>query len=360
MSAVQHRFTSYIFIASLVILLLILFHLQREINQLKDDRRKNSFLLERFSDLIELKEERNEPFSDEFPTPFTPVKNEQQYIIVYNRVPKTGSTSFIGLAYDLCKTNKFNVLHLNVSRNSHVMSLSDQSRFVSNVTDWTQKQPSLYHGHIAFIDFSKFGVQKKPIYINLIREPLSRLVSYYYFLRFGDNFRPYVVRKRQGNKVSFDECVEHGDRDCDPNNMWLQIPFFCGHSAECWTPGNEWALKQAKKNLIEHYLIVGVTEKMHEFVAILEATLPRFFKGATNLYEKGLKSHLRKTYNKVEPSTETVSKIRDSKIWQMENEFYQFALQQFNFIKQRTLIEVEDSFTDVGNQFFYEKIRPRR
>jgi hypothetical protein len=33
---------------------------------------------------------------------------------------------------------------------------------------------------------------------------------------------------------TFDDCVKLRQADCDPENMWLQIPFFCGHAAECW------------------------------------------------------------------------------------------------------------------------------
>lgn len=59
--------------------------------------------------------------------------SKSDQVVIYNRVPKTGSTSFVGLAYDLCSKNKFNVLHMNISKNSHIMSLPDQVNLVYNV-----------------------------------------------------------------------------------------------------------------------------------------------------------------------------------------------------------------------------------
>ncbi len=52
-------------------------------------------------------------------------------------------------------------------------------------------------------------------------------------------------------------------------------------------PGNRWALEKAKYNLVNSYLVVGLTEELGDFVATLEATLPRFFSGATELYNSG-------------------------------------------------------------------------
>lgn len=51
---------------------------------------------------------------------------EEQLVVLYNRVPKTGSTSFVNIAYDLCKRNRFHVLHINITANSHVLSLPNQ------------------------------------------------------------------------------------------------------------------------------------------------------------------------------------------------------------------------------------------
>ena len=54
-------------------------------------------------------------------------------------------------------------------------------------------------------------------------------------------------------------------------------------------PGNRWALDQAKRNLVEKYLVVGITEEILEFVTLLEVTLPRIFKGATKILNTGEK-----------------------------------------------------------------------
>lgn len=51
---------------------------------------------------------------------------DDNLVVIYNRVPKTGSTSFINLAYDLCKKNHFYVLHINITANMHVLSLNNQ------------------------------------------------------------------------------------------------------------------------------------------------------------------------------------------------------------------------------------------
>lgn len=112
--------------------------------------------------------------------PYVNLDDRKDLVVIYNRVPKTGSTSFINVAYDLCRQNSYHVLHINVTANMHVLSLANQVnhylinvlflfkyflqlnisklfqvKFAFNVSKWDSIKPALYHGHIAFVDFAK-------------------------------------------------------------------------------------------------------------------------------------------------------------------------------------------------------------
>ena len=58
--------------------------------------------------------------------PLVNLSERKDLVVIYNRVPKTGSTSFINVAYDLCRLNSYHVLHINVTGNMHVLSLANQ------------------------------------------------------------------------------------------------------------------------------------------------------------------------------------------------------------------------------------------
>lgn len=165
-----------------------------------------------------------------------------------------------------------------------------------------------------------------------------------------------------GDKMTFDECVEKRLSDCDPKKMWLQIPWFCGHFKKCWEHGSRWALEQAKFNLAHNYFLVGLTEDLDTFIRLLELTLPEFFTGATKMYnESGDLQHIRKTKHKDYPSESTVARLKETKVWKMENEFYQFAHSHFNMLKDE-LSEIARFRAKFGTErlYHYEKIRPLR
>lgn len=45
------------------------------------------------------------------------------------------------------------------------------------------------------------------------------------------------------------------------------------------TPGTQ-SLALAKKNVEKYYLLVGTTDQLQEFFAVLEKILPKYFRGA--------------------------------------------------------------------------------
>jgi len=278
-------------------------------------------------------------------------------VILYNRIPKTGSTTLTNaIAYDLCAENGFHVAHLNLTKNRFAMNLVDQATLVRNISAWTEMMPAFYHGHVAFVDFTKFG-HPNPIYINMIREPFERHVSHYYFLRYGDDYRVGLKRSRAGNNETFDECIDRNGKDCDPKQMWLQVPFFCGALNFCSQPGNAKALETAKWNLQNHYLLVGLTERMEDAIVLLEHLLPDYFGGALQHFKSlnANRAHLRHTTMKIAPSPSTVHKVKASQVYQMEREFYDFAVAEFENVWRRAH---DEDGAIIKDQYHFEKIRP--
>ena len=83
--------------------------------------------------------------------------------------------------------------------------------------------------------------------------------------------------------------------------------------------------------------------------------LPQYFAGATKFLEKSGKSHIKHTRHKDPVSEETVQKMKNTKIWKLENEFYNFAVKQFNQVKTATLEQKQ-----LQTKFYnYEKVRPK-
>lgn len=47
-------------------------------------------------------------------------------VVIYNRIPKTGSTTLAGIMYALCFVNKYFVIHVGMMDRAKTIALSDQ------------------------------------------------------------------------------------------------------------------------------------------------------------------------------------------------------------------------------------------
>lgn len=194
--------------------------------------------------------------------------------------------------------------------------------------------PVVYDQHVRYTDFSALGV--RPAYINIVREPVDRLVSSYYYSIQGA--RPAEALKaaaaRHGGVMSIDECMERGERGCgmrgDAN---LMTAFFCGHTAPCRCVGagaiacsaaqRRAALVLAKHTLQHDYIAVGLQARLPEFLVALERLLPGAFGGVAAL---PLGAERRTNYT--QPSAATRARLQ--RLVDLDAELYRFATQLFD------------------------------
>ena len=59
--------------------------------------------------------------------------------------------------------------------------------------------------------------------------------------------------------------------------MCFFMKYFRGFNTEI-------ALRKAKENVEKHYAVVGVLEEMNKTLTVLEHYVPRYFKGAKDIY----------------------------------------------------------------------------
>ena len=95
----------------------------------------------------------------------------------------------------------------------------------------------------------------------------------------------------------------------------------------CYQLNNQRALKEAKRNVMKHYPVVGVLERLNQTLYVLEEKLPQYFKGANGLY-----------FNKGSKIQTFSNKMKKSVSWQVRNtivkrinneiEFYNFCVKR--------------------------------
>ena len=160
-------------------------------------------------------------------------------------------------------------------------------------------------------------------YINLLREPVARFISHYYYCRSPGRWSFKIKRlKELGHfDVTIEECLENQYEGCVWNHM---TRFFCGPHAFCKT-GSQEALERAKHNMLYHYASVGIMEYLDVFVAVLNKRLPEFVlpppkTGMAKMFvTKGVKK---------KPLTEsTMQRLRE--VNKADIELYEFAKDLF-------------------------------
>ncbi|XP_054711643.1 uronyl 2-sulfotransferase-like [Uloborus diversus] len=205
--------------------------------------------------------------------------------LFYNRVPKCGSTTLYFLIRKLSSMHHYSHINSKVYDRKNVDE-EEQRRIVKRIKE--TPPPCSFDRHVFFINFTRFE-EEPPIYINIIREPVERIISSYFYRR--------MVARQNKTKIKpsaywlnkkFEHCVLTPDPECTflkgHNYSVLQLPYFCGQEPQCQYLNDPWALNKAKQNIEQYYAVVGILEQMNVTLQILETVLPQFFGGAFKIY----------------------------------------------------------------------------
>ena len=291
---------------------------------------------------------------------------ENQDLVIFNRVPKTGSEMFQSFGQLLSSILGY---HTFIDPQS-IDLFPNRIKLRSVAKKLSKLKHGVYYRHMSFMNMSEYQLPK-PIYISVVRHPIDRVVSWYYYQRWKD--RPddqtpkelcdknsdwkklcdnYETSRQQDYQQSetwynmtFDECVEKKLPECNfPSGSGYllekdfrfdsrsQMMFFCGNTPDCALFNSKKVLNKAKIVVEEAYSLVGILEDLNSTFQALEAFIPKFFRNARELYEENLHNltltHTNKNPYKKPLKGETRAKLERQ--FQVEIEFYEFCQQRLH------------------------------
>ncbi|KAM9355490.1 uronyl 2-sulfotransferase-like isoform 1-T1 [Pholidichthys leucotaenia] len=276
--------------------------------------------------------------------------------VVYNRVGKCGSRTVVILLRLLAEKHQFNLVSSDI-HNKTRLTKHEQVDLMKNIS--TIPQPYLYTRHVHFLNFTRFRIEQ-PVYINIIRDPINRFLSNYFFRRFGDwrGEQNHLIRtpgmKDDERYLDINVCILENYPECSNPRVFYIIPYFCGQHPQCREPG-VWALERAKQNVLENYLLVGVLEELEDVLLLLERLLPHYFSGVLNIYKSPdyrKMGNMTGTVRKQTPTLEALKVLYHR--MRYEYEFYNFIRDQFHLMKKKIGLKSTSKPPAFSNAFLRE------
>ena len=248
--------------------------------------------------------------------------------LLYNRVPKSASTTIRSLLRELASKRKFTIYSKEIFV-PFLLSPSIQKEVMYEFDN--AKLPVLYERHMYFIRGDAFG-KPQPVYINAVRDPLQQTISAYYYSRETCILEQRCYFNTDFLNETLDLCVQRRPAEqCIDASQGTSpmLPFFCGNEIEC-EQNKTFALEKAIENIVKYYTVVGVVEELYNFFFVLEYSLPRYFTNVRLDYMSGGMSkveniRIRKTEWR-DPSAKTAAALRAVLV-------EEYAL--YSFIKKR-------------------------
>ncbi len=227
--------------------------------------------------------------------------------VIFFHIPKTGGTT---LDYLVAKNYRIDyVQQVNApALDRHVAGAFKNDRAYR-----------AYLGHFELNDIIYQLLDRpKLAQFTMLREPVSRVISYYDYLRSSPNHPKYGIAK----DLSLEEFVSHPDIDEVENGQAYRLLGLIRHGQYTTDPRTEQELIEAVKNqLADRFSLFGLTERFDDFLIMAQRTL-----GWKDIFYKRLNESRVKTDKSTIPAS-TIERIKERN--RLDLALYEFAQKLF-------------------------------
>ncbi|MEM7591329.1 MAG: sulfotransferase family 2 domain-containing protein [Cyanobacteria bacterium P01_A01_bin.83] len=235
--------------------------------------------------------------------------------IIFLHIPKVGGTTVNKIIDRQYKQNT--IYRIRTDSRKRIQDCVDEFKVIPSSE---KERIKVVMGHMGFglHDF----LPQPSVYITLLRDPIERTISYYYYVLRKSNH--YLHQKVTYEKMSLEDCINTGISTELDNSQTRILSASNGDSDSTVPFGqcNEEMLEKAKKNLQEHFIGVGLVESFDKSLLLFKKLL-----NWNNTF------YLKRNVTKSRPlqsdfSQETLNLIKKQN--EFDIELYKYASELFN------------------------------
>lgn len=235
-----------------------------------------------------------------------------KYPIIFTHVPRSAGTTLVHIMKQRFSEDEQFFFYVREKAGNIREAMSE----FEELPQEKRQKLKLLQGHTSFGIHRNFPSHT---YVTLLRDPVERIISYYYYiLRLPDHYLHKVVLN---SKMKLADFVTSGLSAELDNIQTRQLSgIHPGDNGKC----NRQMLETAKANLLSHYAVFGITERFDETLILMKNQFGwkfPFYTPMNTISDKPVKNQL---------SAETLQLIREVNAFDME--LYEFAQERFGAI----------------------------